>query len=146
MAEAKHTPNFTLPLRLVPGQGVSFVYDADDAPIAEFFTDQHVANALKFIRSVSANDDLVKALTAHQTFFAKLVTHFFGDVSLDLEGCYFQDWATECGLLKEEPYDPEKHGPNESDAEPGDPWYAPTNIGKDALAKAESPPDPATAT
>lgn len=34
-----------------------------------------------------------------------------------------QDLAVEHGLLIEEKYDPEKHGPNDVDAEPGDPWY-----------------------
>lgn len=41
----------------------------------------------------------------------------------DLDGGAMQDKAEELGLIVKEPYDPEKHGPNDIDAEPGDDWY-----------------------
>lgn len=39
-----------------------------------------------------------------------------------------QDKAVELGLLREVLYDPEKHGPNDVDAEPGDPWFVFTDL------------------
>lgn len=41
----------------------------------------------------------------------------------ELEGGDIQDKALSLGLLKAEPYDPEKHGESEYDIEPGDDWY-----------------------
>lgn len=43
--------------------------------------------------------------------------------SCDVDGGDIQDKAVEYGILKEVPYDPERHGESEYDAEPGDPWY-----------------------
>ena len=45
-----------------------------------------------------------------------------------LDGGDVQDMALRMGLLREEPYDPSKHGPNEVDAGPGDPWYVFTEV------------------
>lgn len=41
----------------------------------------------------------------------------------DLDGGDVQDKAVECGLLVSVPYDPEKHGELEFDAEPGESIY-----------------------
>jgi hypothetical protein len=41
----------------------------------------------------------------------------------DPDGGNVQEKAVECGLLLEEPYDPEKHGESECDPEPGDQWF-----------------------
>lgn len=40
-----------------------------------------------------------------------------------LDGGDIQDKAVELGLLVEVTYDPDEHGPNDCDAEKGDPWY-----------------------
>jgi hypothetical protein len=40
----------------------------------------------------------------------------------DVDGCALQERAIKCGIVREVPYDPEKHGENDYDAEPGDPW------------------------
>jgi hypothetical protein len=40
-----------------------------------------------------------------------------------LDGGEVQDKAVSLGIIKQVPYDPDKHGPNNWDAEPGDPWY-----------------------
>ena len=39
------------------------------------------------------------------------------------DGGDVQDKAVELGLLEKTAYDPAIHGPNEHDAERGDPWY-----------------------
>jgi hypothetical protein len=54
----------------------------------------------------------------------------------DLDGGDIQDKAVECGILVETKYDPEKHGPSETDQEPGDPWYVFSDEFKSALASA----------
>jgi hypothetical protein len=41
----------------------------------------------------------------------------------DLEGGEAEDLAKKHGLLREEPYDPDRHGESEFEIEPGDPWY-----------------------
>jgi hypothetical protein len=41
----------------------------------------------------------------------------------DLDGGSIQEKAIALGLLKVEPYDPDKHGESEFDVEPGDDWY-----------------------
>jgi hypothetical protein len=51
----------------------------------------------------------------------------------DLDGGDIQDKAVECGILVETQYDPEKHGPTETDQEPGDPWYVFSDEFKSAL-------------
>lgn len=53
--------------------------------------------------------------------FAKQVLHASWDLA-DIDGSDIQEWAVRYGLLTPEPYDPEKHGPNDYDAEPGDTW------------------------
>ena len=54
--------------------------------------------------------------------FAKQVLHASWDLA-DIDGSDIQEWAARYGLLRPEPYDPEKHGPNDYDAEPGDAWF-----------------------
>ena len=41
----------------------------------------------------------------------------------DVDGLHLQDLAVKHGLLRMEPYDPEKHGEAEYDEEPGDEYY-----------------------
>lgn len=41
----------------------------------------------------------------------------------DVDGGTIQEWGVELGLLREEPYDPARHGDNDVGAEPGDPWF-----------------------
>ncbi len=41
----------------------------------------------------------------------------------DLNGGDIQDIAEQNGLIRKVPYDPDAHGPNDVDAEPGDDWY-----------------------
>lgn len=45
----------------------------------------------------------------------------------DLEGGAIQEKALSLGLLKVEPYDPEKHGETEHYVEIGDDWYTLTD-------------------
>ena len=52
----------------------------------------------------------------------------------DVDGGEIQDLAVEHGLLIETKYDPEKHGPNNYDLEPGDPYLIFTDEFKAALA------------
>lgn len=40
-----------------------------------------------------------------------------------LDGDEIQDKAVEFGIIEEVEYDPVKHGENDVDAEPGDPWF-----------------------
>lgn len=42
----------------------------------------------------------------------------------------FWDWSMNLGLMRVEPYDPEKHGPNDCDMDPGDDWHLCTDITK----------------
>ena len=48
-----------------------------------------------------------------------------------------QDKAVEFGILERVTYDPEKHGPNDIDAEPGDEWYVFSDEMKMALTTPE---------
>jgi len=41
----------------------------------------------------------------------------------DLDGGSVQDAAVKFGVAKQVKYDPKVHGPNDHDAEPGDPWF-----------------------
>lgn len=84
---------------------------------------------------LSLFDEMREALEKHKAFFDRLTEHFFDDCTLDLDGGDFQKWGVECGLLRAEAYDPEKHSPNSVDAEPGDTWYVPTGVAKAVLAK-----------
>ena len=52
-------------------------------------------------------------------FCRDLLTDTFGG---DLDSFDIQAKAIAYGLLIETEYDPEKHGPNDVDAEPGDSW------------------------
>lgn len=40
-----------------------------------------------------------------------------------LDGYDVQEKAVEFGILRPEKYDPEKHGSNDCDAQPGDEWF-----------------------
>lgn len=82
-------------------------------------------------------EKMEKALRAHANFWDFLVAHFFdGGGSLELDGVEFQERATRCGLLRKEPYDPKKHGPDGTGAaEPGDDWYVSTEIARAALGE-----------
>jgi hypothetical protein len=40
----------------------------------------------------------------------------------EVDSHVLQDMARRHGLIADEPYDPEAHGENDVDAEPGDPW------------------------
>lgn len=51
----------------------------------------------------------------------------------DLDGGSIQEKALALGLLKVEPYDPEKHGESEYDADPGDDWYTLADAVKELL-------------
>ena len=53
----------------------------------------------------------------------------------DLDGGSVQEMATKFGILREEPYDPARHGENEVDAEPGDPWWVFSDEFKTELKK-----------
>lgn len=65
-------------------------------------------------------------------FYAHVVEHFYGG-GCDFDGGDFQDCAEKFGLLRQEPYDPVKHG-EDSDCEPGDPYFVQTDIGKQSLS------------
>ncbi len=54
--------------------------------------------------------------------FSKWVMRKMWD-SYDIDCGDLQDAAVKHGIIKEVPYDPEKHGESEYDQEPGDPWY-----------------------
>jgi hypothetical protein len=54
--------------------------------------------------------------------FAKWVIENSVFEGIDLTGWEIEDKAVELGLLIEEKYDPELHGPNNCDSEPGYPW------------------------
>lgn len=41
----------------------------------------------------------------------------------DLDGGSLQDQAVKFGIIEETKYDPVKHGTNNVDAAPGDPWF-----------------------
>ena len=41
----------------------------------------------------------------------------------DLDGGDVQDQAVKFGVAKQVKYDPKVHGPNDHDAEAGDPWF-----------------------
>lgn len=43
--------------------------------------------------------------------------------SYDVDGSHIQEKAEEFGIIRQVAYDPDKHGENDMDAEPGDPWY-----------------------
>jgi hypothetical protein len=45
----------------------------------------------------------------------------------DLDGGCIQDTAEELGLIQKVPYDPDKHGDSEFEAEPGDDWFVLTD-------------------
>jgi len=45
------------------------------------------------------------------------------DGSLGLDGGDIQEKAVSCGILIKTKYDPEIHGNNDVDCEPGDNWY-----------------------
>jgi len=54
-----------------------------------------------------------------------------------IDGDVLQDKAEELGLIEKTQYDPEKHGPNDCDAEPGDDWYVLSRWVTQALYGAE---------
>lgn len=61
-----------------------------------------------------------------EAFWHKVKDHFFDSARTDLDYQEFLDFAEECGLVAEEKYDPEKHGPVKDpgyEVEPGDPVY-----------------------
>lgn len=54
-----------------------------------------------------------------------------------LDGGDIQDKAVSCGILVQVEYDPDEHGPNDYDAEKGDPWFVFSDEFKAALAAQE---------
>lgn len=42
---------------------------------------------------------------------------------LSLDGGDIQEAAVKFGIIKEVPYDPDFHGDNDCDVQPGDPWF-----------------------
>ncbi|RIA56752.1 hypothetical protein [Dichotomicrobium thermohalophilum] len=68
------------------------------------------------------------------SFWLRMHEHFRD--SLELDGADFQEIAVACGLLEQVPYDPEKHGDGDG-ADPGDPWYVPSDIAEDAACYRE---------
>lgn len=66
--------------------------------------------------------------------FVKWVIHDGCFDGCDLDGGDIQDRAIKAGILVEEKYDPNKHGPNEYDIAPGEEFYVLSDEFKSALA------------
>lgn len=61
-------------------------------------------------------------LSALRKFFDALTDRFWIEQWMEIDGSDFQDIAEWAGLIRPEPYDPEKHAYSD-DASPGDPWF-----------------------
>lgn len=64
----------------------------------------------------------LKAENARLAAFAKEVLRAGWEGSA-VDGGTLQELGVKHGLLRETKYDPAQHGPNDCDAEPGDPWF-----------------------
>jgi hypothetical protein len=54
--------------------------------------------------------------------FTHAICEYYFEGNWDLEYCDFVDLGVKFGVLRAEPYDPDKHG-EQDDVEPGDEWY-----------------------
>jgi hypothetical protein len=93
--------------------------------------------ALIVDREMGAENERLRMATMKLAEFASWVLDRSLFVGADLCGADVQDKAVECGLLVETTYNPNVHGENDCDAEPGDPWFIFSNEFKAAIAATE---------
>ncbi len=95
---------------------------------------QRLADALEAPR---AKPD--KQVAALAEFFNRCTESAWDGCGID--GSDVQEWGMELRLLTKTQYDPEKHGPNSYDVEPGEDWYIFSDWLKAALAAAPETSD-----
>lgn len=128
-----------------------FMHDEDGDAIGFFETADEAKNHLAeyAVRSLTAGpgpgtvggpleDDLTStselsrlrtALEKHDAFVRDLCSEGFPG---DIDGAELQDMLVKHGLYQIEPFDPAKHNDESGAAEPGDDFYVPTNIAREA--------------
>lgn len=82
---------------------------------------------------------LDKQVAALAEFFNRCTESAWDGCNID--GSDVQEWGVDLGLLTKTQYDPEKHGPNSYDVEPGEDWYIFSDWLKAALAAAPEKSD-----
>lgn len=59
----------------------------------------------------------------YKSFAREIISGDGCDWAGNWDGGSIQDLAVKYGIIREVTYDPDVHGPNDSGAEPGDPWF-----------------------